>query len=155
MILINSFYLKFFPLFICTILSFNLKAIPEEIIYANALVTTSSGIQIHVEVADTLWKRRLGLSKRSNLKKNWGMLFVFDKLEAHHFWMKDMNFALDIIWLDNHRIVDIIKNVKPVKSDEIPPILKPLSPANFVLEIAAGRANELKLKKGDFLSYKF
>ena len=69
--------------------------------------------------------------------------------------MKHMNFALDIIWLDNHRIVHIIKNVNPVKSGETLPILKPLAPANFVLEIAAGRANELKLKKGDFLTYKF
>ena len=83
------------------------------------------------------------------------MLFVFDKLEAHHFWMKDMNFALDIMWLDNHRIVDIIKNVKPVRSGKRPPILKPLAPANFVLEIAAGRSTELKLKKGDLLKYKF
>lgn len=153
--LITSFPSKFFPLFLYAIFSINPEVIPEEIKYANALVTTSSGIQIHVEIADTLWKRRLGLGKRSNLKKNWGMLFVFDKLETHHFWMKDMNFALDIIWLDNHRIVDIIKNVKPVNSDENPPILKPLAPANFVLEIAAGRANELKLKKGDYLKYKF
>lgn len=152
---INSFFFKFFPLFIFIIFSINGEIIPEEIKYANALVTTSSGIKIYVEVADTLSKRRLGLGKRSNLKRNWGMLFVFDKLKAHHFWMKDMNFALDIIWLDNHRIVHIIKNVKPLKSSENPTILKPLAPANFVLEIAAGRANELKLKKGDFLTYKF
>jgi len=152
---INSFLLKFLPLFIFVIFSINEEVFPEDIKYANALVTTSSGIQINVEVADTLWKRRLGLGKRSHLKRNWGMLFVFDKLRAHHFWMKDMNFALDIIWLDNHRIVHIIKNVKPVKSGEKPPILKPLVPANFVLEIAAGRANELKLKEGDLLSYKF
>ena len=66
-----------------------------------------------------------------------------------------MIFALDIIWLDNHRIVHIIKNVKPVRSGKRPPILKPLAPANFVLEIAAGEANKLKLKKGDFLRYKF
>jgi len=83
--LITSFPSKFFPLFLYAIFSINPEVIPEEIKYANALVTTSSGIQIHVEIADTLWKRRLGLGKRSNLKKNWGMLFVFDKLEAHHF----------------------------------------------------------------------
>ena len=78
---INSFFFKFFPLFIFVIFSINGEIIPEEIKYANALVTTSSGIKIYVEVADTLSKRRLGLGKRSNLKRNWGMLFVFDKLK--------------------------------------------------------------------------
>ena len=153
--LLKSFLFKFLPIFVFIIFSINGEIIPEEIKYANALVTTPSGIKIYVEVADTLLKRRLGLGKRSNLKRNWGMLFVFDKLKVHPFWMKHMNFALDIIWLDNHRIVHIIKNVNPVKSGETLPILKPLAPANFVLEIAAGRANELKLKKGDFLTYKF
>ena len=152
---INSFFFKFFPLFIFVIFSINGEIIPEEIKYANALVTTSSGIKIYVEVADTLSKRRLGLGKRSNLKRNWGMLFVFDKLKAHHFWMKDMNFPLDIIWLNNNRIVHIIENANPSNSGVNLPILKPLEPANFVLEIAAGQANKLKLKKGDFLNYKF
>ncbi len=153
--LTNSFIFKLFLLFFYVFFSINVEVFSEEINYAKALVTTSSGIQIHVEVADNLMKRRLGLGKRSHLKKNWGMLFVFDKLEKHHFWMKDMNFPLDIIWLDNYRIVHIIKNVKPIQSGNPPPILKPLSPANFVLEIAAGQANKLKLKKGDILSYKF
>ena len=153
--LTNYFFPKFFFLFLYVVFLNKGEVISENIKYANAVVITSSGIQIPVEVADTIWKRRLGLGKRSHLKKNWGMLFVFDKLDTHNFWMKDMNFALDIIWLDNHRIVHILENVKPLKSIERPPILKPSVPANFVLEIAAGRANKLNLKKGDSISYKF
>jgi len=153
--LTNYFFPKFFFIFIYIVFLNKGEIISENIKYANAVVITSSGIKIPVEVADTIWKRRLGLGKRSHLKKNWGMLFVFDKLDTHNFWMKDMNFALDIIWLDNHRIVHIIENVKPLNSIESPPILKPLVPANFVLEIAAGRANQLNLKKGDSISYKF
>lgn len=150
----SFFYCNFF-IFCFVILLINETVFPEEITYAKAIVTTSSGIKIPVEMADTFGKRRLGLGKRKILEKNWGMLFVFDKRKKHSFWMKDMNFPLDIIWLDNHRIVHIMKNVQPAKFGETPTILKPLAPANFVLEIAAGRANELNLKQGDFLSYKF
>tara|TARA_B100001250_G_C19366838_1_gene600120 strand:- start:113 stop:580 length:468 start_codon:yes stop_codon:yes gene_type:complete len=153
--LTNIFLLKFFFVLFCYVFLVNEELISEKIKYANAIVTTSSGIQIQVEIADTISKRNLGLGKRSFLKKNWGMLFVFDKLKAHHFWMKDMNFPLDIIWLNNNRIVHIIENANPSNSGVNLPILKPLEPANFVLEIAAGQANKLKLKKGDFLNYKF
>jgi len=130
-------------------------AFAKQIEYANALVITASGIEIPVEVADTSQKRSLGLGKRSGLKKDWGMLFVFDKRKTHRFWMKDMQFALDIIWLDNYRIVHILRNVQPGILGEKPTILEPPEAANFVLEIAAGRAAELRLKQGDLLKYNF
>ena len=130
-------------------------AFAEQKKYAHALVITAAGIEIPVEVADTSQKRSLGLGKRSGLKKDWGMLFVFDKRKAHRFWMKDMQFALDIIWLDNYRIVHILRNVQPVISGEKPTILEPPEAANFVLEIDAGRASVLKLKQGDLLKYNF
>ena len=95
------------------------------------------------------------MGKRSGLKKDWGMLFVFDKRKTHRFWMKDMQFALDIIWLDNYRIVHILRNVQPAISGEKPTILEPPEAANFVLEIDAGRASVLKLKQGDLLKYNF
>ena len=78
------------------------QSFAEEIVYSHALVTTTTGEEIPVEVADTLKKRSLGLGKRASLKKGWGMLFVFEKRKPHRFWMKDMQFPLDIIWLDNH-----------------------------------------------------
>ena len=153
--LINYIFLSKIVL-ICLVFSqLKGKIIAEEIIFAHAIVTTNSGIKIPVEVADTHGKRRLGLGNRSFLKKNWGMLFIFDKRKTHRFWMKNMKFPLDIIWLDNRRIVHILKNVQPVKFGEIPKILEPLVPANFVLEIAAGRSTELQLKHGDHLEYKF
>ena len=131
------------------------SAFAKQIKYAYALVKTSAGIEIPVEVADTLQKRSLGLGKRSGLKKDWGMLFVFEKRKTHRFWMKDMQFALDIIWLDNYRIVHIHRNVQPVIPAEKPVILVPPDLANFVLEIEAGRASELRLKQGDLLKYNF
>ena len=127
----------------------------KQIKYEHAYVKTSSGIEIPVEVADTSRKRSLGLGKRTELKKDWGMLFVFENSKKHRFWMKDMQFDLDIIWLDNYRIVHILRNVQPAISGEKPTIMEPPKPANFVLEIASGRASELGLKQGDFLKYFF
>ena len=123
--------------------------------YAQAIVTTSTGKEIPVEVADTVEKRSLGLGKRSGLENGWGMLFVFEKRKQHGFWMKDMQFPLDIIWLDNHRIVHILRNVQPAKSGVIPPVMTPPVSGNFVLEIDSGRADELKLQVGQRLKYQF
>ena len=123
--------------------------------YAHAIVTTSSGKEISVEVADTVEKRSLGLGKRSGLENGWGMLFVFEIRKQHRFWMKDMHFPLDIIWLDNHRIVHILRNVQPVKPGKNPPLMTPPVAGNFVLEIDAGYAAELKLQIGQRLKYQF
>ena len=131
------------------------QSFAEEIVYSHAIVTTSTGEEIPVEVADTLKKRSLGLGKRTSLKKGWGMLFVFEKRKPYRFWMKDMQFPLDIIWLDNHRIVHIIHNAKPVNSRDEPEIMTSPVPVNFVLEIAAGRAAELRLKTGQRMKFKF
>ena len=146
-----SFYVSLFIIQLCTSnLSF-----AEEIVYSHAIVTTSTGEKIPVEVADTLKKRSLGLGKRPSLKKGWGMLFVFEKRKPHRFWMKDMQFPLDIIWLDNHRIVHIIHNAKPANHKEEPELMTSPVPANFVLEIAAGRASKLRLKAGQRMEFIF
>ena len=127
----------------------------DEIDYAHAIITTSAGNEIPVEVADTVEKRSLGLGNRSGLKKGWGMLFVFEKRKPHRFWMKRMQFPLDIIWLDNHKIVHILRNIQPATSGEKHQTMSPPVPANFVLEIDAGRASELKLQLGHRVQYQF
>ena len=139
---------------IIPLFTFN-QSFAEEIVYSHAIVTTSTGEKIPVEVADTLKKRSLGLGKRASLKKGWGMLFVFEKRKPHRFWMKDMQFPLDIIWLDNHRIVHIIHNAQPVNSKVEPEVMTSPVPVNFVLEIAAGRAAKLRLKTGQRMNFKF
>ena len=141
-------------LFIIQLFTFN-QSFAEEIVYSHAIVTTSRGEEIPVEVAATLEKRSLGLGKRTSLKKGWGMLFVFEKRKPHRFWMKDMQFPLDIIWLDNHRIVHITHNAKPAIYRDEPEVMASPVPVNFVLEIAAGRAAKLRLKTGQRMKFKF
>ena len=141
---------------LCIILLFTFNhSFAEKLVYSHAIVTTSTGEEIPVEVADTLKKRSLGLGKRAFLKKGWGMLFVFEKRKQHRFWMKDMHFPLDIIWLDNHRIVHIINNAKPSNSEDVHEVMTSPEPVNFVLEIAAGRAAKLRLKTGQQMKFKF
>ena len=71
-------------------------------------------IPLWVEVANSLEKRRLGLSGRKILKEDRGILFVFDKPSNHGIWMKDMNFPIDIFWIDSeNRIVDIQMRATP------------------------------------------
>jgi uncharacterized membrane protein (UPF0127 family) len=100
-----------------------------------------------VEVVDTLPLRQQGLSGRDSLQSNAAMLFIFDENAEHGIWMKDMNFSIDIIWLDeNRRIVNIEKNVAP---STFPEVFRPSVDARYVLEIANGQAEKNNLRLGD------
>ena len=130
-------------------------ALAQEFRYAHATVTTPKGVSIPVEVSDTPEKRSLGLGKRDKLENGWGMLFVFEKRIPHSFWMKNMRFPIDIIWLDNQRIVELAENVPPPQEGESPKVMEPRLPSNFVLELESGRVRALGLNVGQKLSFKF
>ena len=106
-----------------------------------------NGAKIEVELADTPQKRTKGLSVRESLGQNEGMLFIFEKSDYYSFWMKDMNFALDIIWIgEDKKIADIIKNAIP---ESYPKTFSPREPAKYVLEVNAGYADEYKIEIGN------
>jgi len=101
-----------------------------------------------IEIAATKKARQRGLSGRENLVSNTGMLFVFEEPDFHAIWMKDMNFPIDIIWLDDQFIVvDLATNVS---SESFPATFKPRLPAWYVLEISAGMAEQYGIKIGDW-----
>ena len=111
------------------------------------------GIKIKVELADTAEKRKTGLSGRKNLTEGTGMLFSFEGRElTPGFWMKDMLFPLDIIWIKGEEIVKIDQNVPIPKKDEASPKLyyPPIS-VNYVLEVNAGFSKKNNLKIGDLI----
>ena len=94
--------------------------------------------------------QQLGLSKYSSLPQDHGMLFEFPKADYYNFWMKDMKFPIDIIFINGDKIVSIAKNVPaPKKAEEDLPLYQPEGPANKVLEISAGLAEKNGYKKGD------
>jgi uncharacterized membrane protein (UPF0127 family) len=109
-------------------------------------------ITIQVEISDTPILREQGLSNRESLGDNSGMLFVFGTYNMTYFWMKDMQFPLDIIWIKDDKIVDIDKNVPTPKPDTPLNQLPKYSPSekvNYVLEVNAGFADTNDIKIGD------
>lgn len=89
-------------------------------------------IPLRVEIANTDEERMQGLSGRNNLDNVNGMLFVFPESDYHAIWMKDMKFAIDIIWIDEDlTVINITKNVTP---DTYPRTFKPNRPARYVVE---------------------
>jgi uncharacterized membrane protein (UPF0127 family) len=113
--------------------------------YSSTIVL--GGRVFSVEVVDTKAQLEKGLSGHSALSKNEGMFFVFQKPDNYGFWMKDMTFPIDIIWLNqNMQITHIETNVEP---KTYPKIFYPNSPSLYALEIKAGETNALHLKSGD------
>ncbi|MGH7287601.1 MAG: DUF192 domain-containing protein [Myxococcota bacterium] len=108
-------------------------------------------IGIHVidaEIADTLARRQRGLSGRASLPAGQGMLFVYEEPGLHGFWMPDMHFDIDILWIRAGRIVHVESDVPHTASEPLP-VYRPREPADVVLELPAGTARRLGFRPGD------
>ncbi len=93
---------------------------------------TVEGIAYRVRVADSPIERARGLSGTASLSNGEGMLFVFEKLGIYGFWMKDMNYPIDIIWINEKwQVVGTSKNLSP---DSFPTVFYPPEPVRYVLE---------------------
>ena len=94
--------------------------------------------------------KQIGLSGRTSIQEDQGMIFLFDKPEYYGFWMKNMKFPIDIIFLKDKKIVTIFTNVPNPKSptDQLP-IYSPNQPADTVIELHAGTASKYNFQTGD------
>lgn len=111
------------------------------------------GEVIYAELAVTDQERQLGLMFRECINPDQGMLFVFEREEIHSFWMKNMNFSIDIIWLDkDKRIVHIEKNVPPCQTENCPSYTPPVR-SKYVLEIKEGYSEKYDLKLYDRIEF--
>ncbi len=105
---------------------------------------------LKVDLADTYKERTLGLSGKKDLKTGEGMLFVFENEGIYSFWMKDMNFAIDIVWIDKEGVViGIEKNVKP---ETFPTTFIPSERIKYVLEVPALFSDTADITLGEILS---
>ena len=96
----------------------------------------SSGETFTLEIADTRLKQIRGLTRRESILKNYGMVYVLDAPSRYAYWMKDMQFATDVVWLDAfYRVIDLQERITP---DTYPKIFEPDQPALFVLEFLSG-----------------
>jgi len=100
------------------------KAIPKAVI---------NGQELNLEIMREPQERSRGLSGKELLAENAGMLFIFEPSGAPGFWMKDMKFSIDIIWIGSDKqILDITKSVAP---ETYPEVFKPKSQIQYVLEV--------------------
>ena len=105
------------------------------------------GNTIQVTVVSTDADRERGLGGHTGLAPDEGMLFVFETDGDYAFWMKDMLFSIDIVWIDaSGKIIYIAPSVAP---DTYPAAFDPHQNARYVLELPAGYAAAHGVNVGD------
>jgi len=105
---------------------------------------------IHVDLAITPDEQSKGLSIKNTLNDSDGMLFPFDTPGDYSFWMKDMKFPIDIIWIDsNYKIVHIEKNLQPCIFFLLCPSYSPHANSKYVLEVNSNFTTKNNITVGD------
>lgn len=112
-----------------------------------------NGHVVAVEVADTPEEREQGLMFRDSLEQDRGMLFIFDESQEAHFWMKNTEIPLDIIFVNDEDIVSELYS-------DAQPCLTPFCPAysshgkvKYVVEVNAGYAAKNGIQIGSEVSF--
>ncbi len=108
--------------------------------------------QFHVTIAQSEAQRERGLSGREVLNQDEGMLFLFPAQGIYPFWMPEMRFPLDIIWIRQNAIVEMAQLDAPSSTNPIPERYTPVERADMVLEVPAGTAHTLHLRIGDSIA---
>jgi uncharacterized membrane protein (UPF0127 family) len=121
------------------------------------VVVSNDKISLKLEVADTPQAREKGLSQRKDIGEFDGMLFVFPEESYQTFWMKDMNFDLDIIWVDSGgEVMQIDKQVSANTYNAANPDsslrYRSSHPIMYVMELESGMADKLGLRVNSKLS---
>lgn len=107
-----------------------------------------NGQKLSVEIADSPVKKAKGLSGRKSLPEDQAMLFIYQNPTIPKFWMKEMKFAIDIVWIKGGKVLQVSKNVSP-ENLPFPKTISPEKQVDSVLEITAGMAEKLAIKPGD------
>lgn len=111
-----------------------------------------AGQTIKIDIVQSEADREKGLAGRSGIEDSQGMLFLFDQSAPHAFWMKGMLFPIDLVWIQDNKVVDIVANAPPManaESDADYPVYEPKANSDSVLELKAGWARQFNLQKGD------
>ena len=113
------------------------------------IMSFGGGQNIVVEIADTSAKMRRGLSGRTEIGDEYGMIFVYDNKLVRRFWMKDMNFSIDIFWITDGIVVGIEEDVPPPDDPSAVPgsYFSPVA-VERVLEMRGGYARGYNIQVG-------
>ena len=114
-----------------------------------SLITSKGSVKAFV--AHTDMAREQGLSGQASLPNGVGMLFAYDTPGKYGFWMKDMNFPLDFVWIDSQKhVAGVTKNVL---ASSYPFVFMPPSDIQYVLEINAGTFSSFGLTTGSSVQF--
>ena len=108
--------------------------------------------EVEVKYADSKSERANGLSNVETLPESSGLLFIFEVPQTQpSFWMKDMNFPIDIIWISADKVVQVDYDVPPPEPntpDEELTIYSPKQPIDYVLEVNGGFSAKNNIEVG-------
>lgn len=114
-----------------------------------------AGQTLQLEVANTIAKRARGLSGRATLAEGWGMLFLFAQPLVQTFWMREMHFPIDIVWVRGDEIIGFVENALPPRAEESPATFTSLQSVDKVLEVNAGFVARYGVKIGDTIQFNY
>lgn len=109
---------------------------------------------INLEVARSPQEQATGLMYRDSIADDRGMLFVFEPARTVGFWMRNVRFPLDMIFIEKGRVKAIAAAVPPCNTDPCP-TYGPETPIDQVIELRGGRATQLGVKVGDRIPIEF
>ena len=122
----------------------------EGILTIHKAQTDSVLVSMDIEIAETNYETETGLMYRKSMGENQGMLFIFPDIRQHFFHMKNTEFDLDIIFLDeNLKIASFQENAKPFDEKLLPSQV----PVKYALEINAGLSEKWLLEVGDSVEF--
>jgi uncharacterized membrane protein (UPF0127 family) len=116
---------------------------------AGGEVRIGDRVTVRVEVARTEAEKVQGLSDRDRLAPNRGMLFVFEAPVRPRIWMRGMRFPLDILWIRDGRVIDLVRGAQAPAPGEAPQAFTPHEDVQYVLEVPAGFAKRHGITVGD------
>jgi len=106
---------------------------------------------LDIEIADNSYERQTGLMYRNNMEEEQGMLFIYNEEAPRSFFMKNTYIPLDIIYFAaDSSAVSLQENAQPRDETSLPSE----KPAQFVLEVNAGLAEEWDFEVGDKIDFK-
>jgi len=117
-------------------------------------VSFPNGTVLEAEVANTPEKLLFGLAFQDNLPPNKGMLYIFDQSAPHRVWTKEFRIPVDVIWVDESKlVVHVVEGADPCSQDPCPWYGPPPQNARYVIEANAGFAKRQGVVPGTKLTF--